>query len=43
MNANSVRGKSDRLFKLVVYTILIFCAACAILPFPIADHLLLYQ
>ena len=33
MNANSVRGKSDRLFKLVVYTILIFCAACAILPF----------
>lgn len=33
MNANSVRGKSDRLFKLVVYAILIFCAACAILPF----------
>lgn len=33
MNANSVRGKSDRLFKIVVYAILIFCAACAILPF----------
>ena len=33
MNANSVRGKSDRVFKIVVYTILIFCAACAILPF----------
>ena len=33
MNANSVKGKSDRLFKLVVYTVLVFCAACAILPF----------
>ena len=33
MNANSVRGKSDRVFKIVVYAILIFCAACAILPF----------
>ena len=33
MNANSVKGKSDRLFKLVVYKVLVFCAACAILPF----------
>lgn len=33
MNANSVSPKSDRLFKVVVYTILILCALCAILPF----------
>lgn len=33
MNANSVKGKSDRVFMIVVFAILIFCALCAILPF----------
>lgn len=33
MNANSVKGKSDRVFMIVVYAVLIFCALCAILPF----------
>lgn len=33
MNPNAVSGKSNRVFKIVVYTILTFCALCAILPF----------